>query len=280
VVEIANPQKENGYTSIANEILEQIAKIKLSPTQYRIIFIVWRYTYGFNRKEHELSLSFLSTATGCDKRQLQRELKSLEEKKVIDQVIKSGAYRKVSFNKNYEEWVGETTIGEIDIGEIDNGEIINTTIGEIVNTTVGEIDNQEINNLNKNLKKDIYILSQQEQELITVLEAVKKYPLDREKEIDMYKRLQDRYPTLNIIAVVKEWTISKLDKPLKAKDSPRSQINTWCSNAIEWGKNLKEKEGVKGGNNRDTTENKKPSDLSERFTYKGTGEEISTEGLF
>jgi phage replication O-like protein O len=49
---------DNGYTRIANEILEAMAKIKLSPTQYRILFVVWRYTYGFQRKEHKLSLTF------------------------------------------------------------------------------------------------------------------------------------------------------------------------------------------------------------------------------
>jgi phage replication O-like protein O len=158
---LAGPQKEDGYTAIANEILEQIAKVKLSPTQYRIIFIVWRYTYGFNRKEHELSLGFLSKATGCDKRQLQRELKDLEKMNVIKQNIKNGKSRGISFNKHYDKWVvkmdiGETTIGETTIGETDNGEIVNSTIGEIVKGAIGEIDNQEIHNLNTNLKKYIY----------------------------------------------------------------------------------------------------------------------------
>lgn len=146
-----NVQLENGYTTIANEILEQIARIKLSPTQYRLIFIIWRYTYGFKRKEHDLSLSFLSQATGCDKRQIQRELKELEERKVIIQKVTSGKGRKLSFNKYYSQWDGKTAIGQTTIGQIDNGEIDNTTIGEIDNTTIGEtvkgtigeIDNQE-----------------------------------------------------------------------------------------------------------------------------------------
>jgi phage replication O-like protein O len=151
---LADVQLEHGYTRIANDILENLATIKLSPTQYRILFLVWRYTYGFKRKEHDLSLTFLSNATGCDKRQIQRELKTLEEKKIIFQDIKTGSYRKISFNKNHEEWVGKTAIGEITIGEIDNGGIVNTAIGETVNTTIGEIDNQERKYLKKNIKKD------------------------------------------------------------------------------------------------------------------------------
>jgi len=231
-----SPQKENGYTPIANEILEAMAQIKLSPTQYRILFIVWRYTYGFNRKEHELSLSFLAKATRCDKRNIQRDLKNLEERKIIIQQIKSGAYRKIKFNKYYKQWVGD-----IDIGEITNiGENNNTTIGETNNTNIGEIANQERNNINTNLNTNIIYLSPDEEELINVLSSIKGYPLDREKEIEMFKRLRERYLDIDILSVVKEWAISKIDKPISKKDNPRSQINTWCGNSKKWGKNLKE----------------------------------------
>lgn len=159
---MSGPQKENGYTSIANEIIEVMARTKLNATQYRILFVVWRYTYGFNRKEHELSLSFLSIATGCDKRQLQRELKNLEDKKIIIQNIKNGIYRKVQFNKHYRQWVGEPTIGESVNGERDNGETINPTIGESVKATIGESDNQE--RKTKEKYKEIY--SQESNEVI------------------------------------------------------------------------------------------------------------------
>lgn len=151
---MADVQPEYGYTKIADAILEQMARIKLSPTQYRILFIVWRYTYGFNRKEHDLTLGFISTATGCDKRQLQRELKGLEERNIIHQKVINGKGRKISFNKNYDEWIGKTAIGEITIGETDNGETINPSIGEIDKGTIGEIDNQEIHYLKTSLKTD------------------------------------------------------------------------------------------------------------------------------
>ncbi|WHY01357.1 replication protein [Neobacillus sp. DY30] len=135
---MADVQLENGYTMMANEIFEQMARIKLSPTQYRLLFVIWRYTYGFKRKEHRLSLKFLSQATGCDLRQIQRELKSLEERRVIIQDIKSGSYRKISFNKNHDTWIGKTAIGKTTIGEIDSGDI-----GENVKASLGETDNQE-----------------------------------------------------------------------------------------------------------------------------------------
>jgi len=168
---LASPQTENGYTRIANEILEQIAKVKLSPTQYRLVFVIWRYTYGFKRKEHDMSLQFFANATGCDARQIQRELKWLEQKKIIEQKPINGIGRIISFNKDYSKWVKDTSIGETDIGEIDNGETVKGSIGETVKGSIGETVKEE----RKILKKDI-------KEIIDHFEMVwKLYPNKRGK---------------------------------------------------------------------------------------------------
>lgn len=150
-----------GYTKLANDVLEALAKIKLSPMQYRLLFVVWRYTYGYQRGEHDLSLSFLAEATGCDKRQIQRELKDLEDRKIISQKITNGVGRIIGFNPDVNSWasIGEVTNGEMTNGEMTNGdsaigETTNPSIGEIVKATIGETTNQERNNIKKNLKKN------------------------------------------------------------------------------------------------------------------------------
>ena len=48
---MASPQKENGYTPIAHEILEALAKQLLSPDEWRILMIIFRKTYGWDKKE-------------------------------------------------------------------------------------------------------------------------------------------------------------------------------------------------------------------------------------
>lgn len=138
---------ENGYTRIANEILENIAKVKMSSTQHCLILIIWRYTYGFSRKKHELSLSFLSKATNYNQRNIQRELKRLEDRKIIKQSIVKNK-RIIAFNKYCKDWKYETDIGEIDNGETTNGEIDDRRNrqgrdGETDNDTIGETANQE-----------------------------------------------------------------------------------------------------------------------------------------
>lgn len=190
---MADVQLENGYTKIANIILEALARQPLNGTQRRILDVVFRYTYGFNRKEHELSLTFISAATMCDKRQLQRELKELEIKKIIFQSI--GAKRIISFNKNYEQWIGESTIGKKDIGEITNGETPNTSIGESTNADIGKSTNQEINYLNKTLKKDIVPFSDIQDLFNTIcvsLSKVQKMTNSRKDKISVrWKEMPD-----------------------------------------------------------------------------------------
>ncbi|GIN60503.1 hypothetical protein J27TS8_04960 [Robertmurraya siralis] len=102
---MASPQLKNGHTRIANEILEQIAKTNLNGAQFRIVMVIWRYTYGFRRKEHEISLAFLAKAIDSQRAHVNRELKSLIDRNIVRSVgIGKRRGRILSFNKNYEEW--------------------------------------------------------------------------------------------------------------------------------------------------------------------------------
>ncbi|MDY7993342.1 replication protein [Paenibacillus polymyxa] len=106
---MANPQLENGYARIANEIFDNIVKRhhKFNGTQYAIVLAVWRYTYGFGRKDHELAVSFIAEYLEGDLRGVKKELSYLIERKVL--VVTEEAYgsksRKIGFNKNYDQWL-------------------------------------------------------------------------------------------------------------------------------------------------------------------------------
>ncbi|MDU5081233.1 replication protein [uncultured Tissierella sp.] len=177
---MSSPQLENGFTRIANEILEAMARVKLSPTQYRIIFTVWRYTYGFQRKSHQLSLTFLTEATGCDFRLIQREVKKLIDMKILLSNQTKGKTREIGFNKDLKDWridIVQNTIGEIDNGNLDNGETDNIAIGETDNIAIGEIDNETIGEMDNQERKK-----------------------EKSKEtVNDYKSIFDFYFTLNLI---------------------------------------------------------------------------------
>jgi phage replication O-like protein O len=157
VLSLADVQLENGYTKIANEILERLALTKLSPTQFRLILVIWRYTYGFNRKDHAMSLSFLAEATGVHKQRVKQELDKLIESNIIT-VTEEGTFsksRKLAFNKDYDTWrlqsTKEGTVSEIAYTTVSKN--ADTTVSETADSTVSEFAYQEIKNINKNLNK-------------------------------------------------------------------------------------------------------------------------------
>ena len=118
------PQLEDGYTRIANEIVEQIGKRKLNGTQRAIIDQIWRYTYGFGRKDAELSLSFLSQAIGSTKSHVDREITALIDRNIVLVTGKTGRGRTLQFNKYFEEWKDRpTNIGQSQtVLQIEDGE--------------------------------------------------------------------------------------------------------------------------------------------------------------
>lgn len=106
---MASPQIDKGhFTRIHNEILEHIAKTNLNGTQFRIVMLIWRYTYGYGRKEHEMPLAFISHGIKTTKGHVDRELTHLIERKIINVVgVGHRRGRILSFNKNYDDWKEE-----------------------------------------------------------------------------------------------------------------------------------------------------------------------------
>jgi phage replication O-like protein O len=102
---MANPQIEKGYTRIANEILENIAKANLNGTQFRILLTLLRYTYGFRRKEYEMPLAFIAKTISTTKGHANKEITTLIERGYIKFLgIGPRRGRILSFNKIYDEW--------------------------------------------------------------------------------------------------------------------------------------------------------------------------------
>ena len=98
-----NPQLENGYTKIANETMEALAKHRIPGEQRQVLDVILRKTYGFNKKEDSISNSQFVNYTGLKKGNVSRALKFLVEKNIV---IKSDNKRipTYRFNKYYKTW--------------------------------------------------------------------------------------------------------------------------------------------------------------------------------
>lgn len=102
---MANPQKENGYTTIANEILGKLIELNLSGQETRAVLFVIRKTYGFNKKDDFISLTQFAKALGICKTRAAQVVKTIRERNVL--TVKeniNGIGIKYRFNKDWEQW--------------------------------------------------------------------------------------------------------------------------------------------------------------------------------
>lgn len=103
---MANPQKENGYVVIANEIIDALIRYRLPGEQRQILDAIFRKTYGYNKKRDAIALSQFVKMTGLKKPNIIRAIRGLLSKKIIFVIKKDNASAHVyEFNKNYDKWV-------------------------------------------------------------------------------------------------------------------------------------------------------------------------------
>lgn len=76
-------QLENGFTRIAHEIVEAMAKLKISNYESRFLWCLFRKTYGYGKKEDKISLSQFEKMTNIASQHIARAKKSLLAKNII-----------------------------------------------------------------------------------------------------------------------------------------------------------------------------------------------------
>jgi len=96
---MANPQVKNGYTTIANEIIEAVAGFDFSKRELKILLIVIRETYGYQRKSKEILRELLVKKTGIDVAHVSRTISALASKNVLFR-----EKSELGINKDYEQW--------------------------------------------------------------------------------------------------------------------------------------------------------------------------------
>lgn len=100
---MANPQLENGYTKIANELLEALAKTYMSSYEHQIIHYIIRKTYGYNKKSDWISLSQIAKGTGIHLPHVCRTIKKLNQRQIVTQ-IGNQHYKHYALQKDHDQW--------------------------------------------------------------------------------------------------------------------------------------------------------------------------------
>jgi phage replication O-like protein O len=97
------PQCEDGYTRIANELLDALCKIRVPGESMQIFLAILRKTYGYGKKTDRIALSQLAEMTGIVKTHISRSLEKLIEIGIVTKEG-NGTYVTYGINKHYAKW--------------------------------------------------------------------------------------------------------------------------------------------------------------------------------
>lgn len=104
---VNNPQLEDGHLKIANSVAEALARTQLSGYESRVLWFLWRKTYGWSKKTDLISLSQWVDGTKLDRKSIMRTLKKLRDRRMIvrygDGIVTQDTHT-YEFNKHYGEW--------------------------------------------------------------------------------------------------------------------------------------------------------------------------------
>jgi len=184
---LANPQKENGYTAIANEILEALINNQFTSQELRVILLIIRKTYGYHKKMDFVSLSQIADAIKSSKTRCSQVVRKLELMKIltVNENI-NGIGKSYIFNKDFEKWKGvnENIKG---ISKYKRG------VNENIKGGVNENINHKRKNINIQLKKKEYILSGKPDDVIPYKEIIDYLNLKTDSN---YRHKTERYRAL------------------------------------------------------------------------------------
>ena len=100
---MAKSDPENGHIDIAHDLAEALMKVNLSGYQNRIIWCIFRKTYGWHKSTDKISLTLFEKMTGLKRQNVNRAIKKLEALNMII-VDRNNRVNTYKFNSDYDTW--------------------------------------------------------------------------------------------------------------------------------------------------------------------------------
>lgn len=100
---MSDPQTEDGYTRIANELFDAILRYPFSKRELKIVLAVIRKTYGYNKKSDDMTLTQLADLTNMKLSHVSETVAGLTAQNVL--LKREGRFGYVlGINKKYSTW--------------------------------------------------------------------------------------------------------------------------------------------------------------------------------
>jgi len=226
-LKMASPQTENGFTKIANELLEAFSRIRISGEENQVFWVILRKTYGFKKIEDNISLSQFMLSTGINKPNICRALSKLITKNMI---IKNDNKDITSYRiqKDYSKWLPLSKL--ITIINIDNKkqEKPLSILRHTKDNTKENIIVPKSKKTSKPQTYDNYLRIWEERKELYFNLYERKWKHLTEKDIKDWK---EAFPNMDIkieFAKMKVWLLSH-PKECKSKRLWRKFANGWIS---------------------------------------------------
>ena len=113
---MASPQKENGFTPIANELLDALARTRIPGEARQLLDVIIRQTYGWQRKTVQISYKRFSELTGLQNGHIYRGIRSLVDHQIV--VISTEGFH---VQKDYDLWLPYSKRGYSESGVLRKG---------------------------------------------------------------------------------------------------------------------------------------------------------------
>ncbi len=102
---MTTPQIANGFTMIANELLEAILGAGFSHREQSVILAVIRKTYGYAKKEDDMSAAQIGAVCGVARQHVTSTLNALAARNVITK--RAGRFGMIiGIQKDFRKWIG------------------------------------------------------------------------------------------------------------------------------------------------------------------------------
>ena len=157
-----SPQVEDGFTRVANELFDAVLRFGFTANQLSIVMAITRKTYGYNKKEDDMSASQIGELCGIMRQHVTTTLNDLFEMGVITK--RPGVYGSViGIQKDYKKWsklvknpVNKTSPKSGQVSDIRTSPEIGQGVQDLLNDSPksGQVDSPKSGHTIDNLPKE------------------------------------------------------------------------------------------------------------------------------
>ena len=103
---MASPQVEDGYTRIANEVIEHLYSAGMNGTEWDVVMLLIRETWGWKQKSAAISIARFVELTCRPRNGVRDAIKHLKQRGILLELVPSTFKRPAQWqvNKDWESW--------------------------------------------------------------------------------------------------------------------------------------------------------------------------------